>query len=83
MDLQEWFERDFCVVDHRVIERGKSRRMTPCVSCTCTNEGPECHTIRVANCDRLLDEFLFTEVQQDSVCVIQCSGLLRNRNGRL
>uniref|UniRef100_A0A915I1S1 Peroxidase n=1 Tax=Romanomermis culicivorax TaxID=13658 RepID=A0A915I1S1_ROMCU len=83
VDLYEWLDRQFCVVDHRVINLGKTKRITPCVSCTCTSEGPECHSVRIDNCNQLLDEFLFTEVSEDTVCVIQCSSLLKKRNGRL
>lgn len=83
LDLYEWLDRQFCVVDHRVINLGKTKRITPCVACTCTAEGPECHSIRVSNCFAILDEFLFSEVEEDTVCVIQCSGLIKRRSGRL
>lgn len=74
---------EFCVVDHRVINLGKTKRITPCVACTCTGEGPECHSIRVGSCEGILEEFLFSEVMEDTVCVIQCSGLIKRRAGRL
>uniref|UniRef100_A0A914X583 Uncharacterized protein n=1 Tax=Plectus sambesii TaxID=2011161 RepID=A0A914X583_9BILA len=74
---------EFCVVDHRVINLGKTKRITPCVTCTCTAEGPECHSITVQSCDQLVAEYLFTEILEDTVCVIQCSGLIRERAGRL
>ncbi|CAD6194591.1 unnamed protein product [Caenorhabditis auriculariae] len=39
MDFTKWAERDYCVVDGRIVSMGKTRNITPCVSCTCTLEG--------------------------------------------
>ncbi|VDO18528.1 unnamed protein product [Heligmosomoides polygyrus] len=78
-DLFLWLEREYCIVDHRVINRGKTKRITPCVTCTCTSEGPECHSIVIDRCDRLLEEFLVVDVAKDPVCVIQCSQLVKKR----
>uniref|UniRef100_A0A914BYC7 Peroxidase n=1 Tax=Acrobeloides nanus TaxID=290746 RepID=A0A914BYC7_9BILA len=82
-DLYEWLDRQFCVVDQRVINLGKTRRVTPCITCTCTAEGPECHSITVDRCESLLDDYLFAEIKQDTVCVIQCSQMIKARGGRL
>jgi hypothetical protein len=79
MDLYAWMERDFCVVDQKKINLGKTGKITPCVACTCTTQGPECHSVTVGDCARLLDEYSLTEVMQDTVCVIQCSGLINQR----
>ncbi|VDL71064.1 unnamed protein product [Nippostrongylus brasiliensis] len=38
-DLFEWVEREYCIVDHRVVNLGTTKRITPCVTCTCTKEG--------------------------------------------
>ncbi|VDM83017.1 unnamed protein product [Strongylus vulgaris] len=38
-DYFEWLDRDYCLIDHRVINLGKTKRITPCVTCTCTKEG--------------------------------------------
>ncbi|EPB72289.1 hypothetical protein ANCCEY_08606, partial [Ancylostoma ceylanicum] len=38
-DFFEWLDRDYCLIDHRVINLGKTKRITPCVTCTCTKEG--------------------------------------------
>ncbi|KAK6111424.1 hypothetical protein QQG55_43590 [Brugia pahangi] len=81
IDLYEWLDRQFCVVDHRVINLGRTKRITPCITCTCTAEGPECHSMVIDRCETLLTEYLFSEVIADTVCVIQCSSLIRQRNG--
>ncbi|MFH4976071.1 hypothetical protein AB6A40_002780 [Gnathostoma spinigerum] len=83
IDLYEWLDRQFCVVDHRVINLGKTKRITPCISCTCTAEGPECHAMVIDQCETLLNDYLFGEILSDTVCVIQCSSMIRSRQGRL
>ncbi|VBB32779.1 unnamed protein product, partial [Acanthocheilonema viteae] len=82
IDLYEWLDRQFCVVDHRVINLGRTKRITPCITCTCTAEGPECHSMVIDRCESLLTEYLFSEVIADTVCVIQCSSLIRQRSGQ-
>ncbi|VDK17833.1 unnamed protein product [Anisakis simplex] len=62
IDLYEWLDRQFCVVDHRVINLGKTKRITPCITCTCTAEGPECHSMTIDRCETLLSDYLFTEI---------------------
>uniref|UniRef100_A0A915PWL0 Peroxidase n=1 Tax=Setaria digitata TaxID=48799 RepID=A0A915PWL0_9BILA len=83
IDLYEWLDRQFCVVDHRVINLGRTKRITPCITCTCTAEGPECHSMIIDRCETLLTDYLFSEVITDTVCVIQCSSLIRQRSGQL
>ncbi|KAK5969624.1 hypothetical protein GCK32_005079 [Trichostrongylus colubriformis] len=78
-DLFEWVDRDYCLVDHRVINMGKTKRITPCVTCTCTREGPECHSITIEHCDRLFDDYLVSDIEKDPVCVIQCARAVKER----
>ncbi|RCN37044.1 heme peroxidase [Ancylostoma caninum] len=78
-DFFEWLDRDYCLIDHRVINLGKTKRITPCVTCTCTKEGPECHSITVEHCDRLFDDYLASDIAKDPVCVIQCARAVRDR----
>ncbi|XGW26160.1 hypothetical protein V3C99_007066 [Haemonchus contortus] len=78
-DLFEWLDREYCLVDHRVINLGKTKRITPCVTCTCTREGPECHSITIDHCDRLFDDYLASEIAKDPVCVIQCARSVKER----
>ncbi|CAD5218330.1 unnamed protein product [Bursaphelenchus okinawaensis] len=78
-DLSEWVDRQFCVMDNRVIQLGKTKRVMPCISCTCTAEGTECHSMTVDSCDNLLKEYPLEEIRKDTVCMIQCSGAMRKR----
>ena len=40
IDFSFWRERDsLCTVGNKMIEIGKTRRTSPCVTCTCTMEG--------------------------------------------
>ncbi|KAI1708148.1 heme peroxidase domain-containing protein [Ditylenchus destructor] len=82
MDLYAWLDRQFCVVDQRIINLGKTKRITPCITCTCTTEGPECHSVTIENCETLFDEYLLSEIKQDTVCVIQCARAINERNSR-
>uniref|UniRef100_A0A915DDW9 Peroxidasin n=1 Tax=Ditylenchus dipsaci TaxID=166011 RepID=A0A915DDW9_9BILA len=81
-DLYAWLDRQFCVVDQRVINLGKTKRITPCITCTCTTEGPECHSITIERCEDLFNDYLLSEIKQDTVCVIQCSRAIAERNSR-
>ncbi|EYC02098.1 hypothetical protein Y032_0102g3482 [Ancylostoma ceylanicum] len=78
-DFFEWLDRDYCLIDHRVINLGKTKRITPCVTCTCTKEGPECHSITVEHCERLFDDYLASDIAKDPVCVIQCARAVKER----
>ncbi|CAL2041089.1 unnamed protein product [Caenorhabditis brenneri] len=77
LDLNKWVDRDYCLVDERVVNRGKTKRITPCVTCTCTLEGPECHSITIDDCSRLLRDYSIADIQKDPVCLIQCSQQLK------
>ncbi|KAH7729318.1 Protein C46A5.4 [Aphelenchoides avenae] len=69
-DLYEWLDRQFCVLDQRVINIGKTKRITPCVTCTCTAEGPECHSITVERCEDLLKDYLFSDIKEVPVVTV-------------
>ncbi|KAI6232119.1 hypothetical protein M3Y95_00453300 [Aphelenchoides besseyi] len=80
IDLSHWIERENCVVRNMTIEMGKTKRVSPCISCTCTSEGSECHSTPVVDCDDLLRDYSMDEIKKDTVCLIQCSTKLRRRN---
>ncbi|CAI5448190.1 unnamed protein product [Caenorhabditis angaria] len=77
VDLNKWVERDYCIVDDRVVSRGKTKRITPCITCTCTAEGPECHSITIDDCSRLLKDYTVADIEKDPVCLIQCAQQLK------
>ncbi|KAK0393430.1 hypothetical protein QR680_000209 [Steinernema hermaphroditum] len=83
MNLNKWMDRPICYIGNEQIPRGQSVRRSPCLSCTCTADGPRCRAITIGNCEALLERFLFTDIMQDTSCVIQCSSLIRKRAGRL
>ncbi|KAI6226396.1 hypothetical protein M3Y99_01299800 [Aphelenchoides fujianensis] len=69
----------FCLVDERVIPLSKTKRITPCITCTCTADGTECHSMTIENCEDLLTSYTEEEIKRDTVCLIQCSRIL-NKN---
>ncbi|GMR45293.1 hypothetical protein PMAYCL1PPCAC_15488, partial [Pristionchus mayeri] len=79
VDLKEWIDRQFCTVDHSVIPLGSTKRVTPCMSCTCTSEGTECHAMTIENCDNLMKDFPEEQVKKDSVCVVQCAEQMKRK----
>ncbi|CAJ0930875.1 unnamed protein product, partial [Mesorhabditis belari] len=83
IDLTEWIDRQWCVIGDRVIGRGKTAKATPCVTCTCTSDGPECHPIQIENCETLLNFYSLEDIQADTSCAIQCSSLLKRHTEEL
>ncbi|MCP9261367.1 Peroxidasin [Dirofilaria immitis] len=83
IDIYKWLDQHFCTVDNRVIQMGRTERIKPCIMCTCTAEGVECHAMIIDHCESLLNHYLLSEVIDDTACVIQCSSLIRQRNGKL
>ena len=57
VDLDLWKERVTCKVDDVSIETGDARRVSPCVMCTCTKEGPLCQSLKIENCFHLAQSF--------------------------
>ncbi len=49
LDLSLWKERVTCRVGEVSIETGHARRVSPCVMCTCTKEGPLCQSLKIEN----------------------------------
>jgi len=80
MDLSKWREitDKGCNVGKKSIPLGKHRRISPCVSCVCTSEGPICASIRIQNCKDLAADFSRADINADQACMVQCAFTMRN-----
>ena len=56
-NLTESFPSCATKVDDVSIETGDARRVSPCVMCTCTKEGPLCQSLKIENCFHLAQSF--------------------------
>ncbi|XP_054709398.1 uncharacterized protein LOC129219104 [Uloborus diversus] len=90
LDLEQWKERVSCAVGKVSIDVGSAERISPCVMCTCTKEGPICQSLKINNCLHLASTFSKESVLSDHVCKVQCAYAFRAfpqvdiaRNGRL
>ncbi|KRZ19195.1 Peroxidasin -like protein, partial [Trichinella zimbabwensis] len=82
IDITKWLDRDFCFVGNKIIQMGRTKHITPCVSCTCTHYGANCHALRVESCNSLFDQFSMAEIAADTSCVIQCSGMINSKKNQ-
>ncbi|BET01777.1 oxidoreductase activity, acting on peroxide as acceptor [Nesidiocoris tenuis] len=78
IDLNAWREtaHQGCQIAGRTVPVGESAIPTPCTSCICTAEGPQCASLRVTDCGRLLREAGRDAVLRDEVCSSQCAAFL-------
>uniref|UniRef100_A0A8D8Z3T8 Peroxidasin n=1 Tax=Cacopsylla melanoneura TaxID=428564 RepID=A0A8D8Z3T8_9HEMI len=60
---------------------GQSHLPTPCTSCICTSEGPQCASLRVTDCPQLLREAGKDSVVRDDICMAQCSNFVLEPSG--
>ncbi|CAG7820997.1 unnamed protein product [Allacma fusca] len=74
VNLDAWTDRsDHCQMGGKNITVASSERISPCVMCTCTKEGPMCQSMRIDNCLSLSNLFSATEIFNDHVCKVQCA----------
>ncbi|XP_014241110.1 uncharacterized protein LOC106661888 [Cimex lectularius] len=72
IDLAHWKDSASCSIKQINIDIGRTANISPCVSCTCTKEGPICQTVKVNNCISLLQNFSPDSVAADTSCKVQC-----------
>ncbi|XP_071043918.1 uncharacterized protein [Parasteatoda tepidariorum] len=77
IDLEQWKERVSCTVGKVTIDVGSADRISPCVMCTCTKEGPICQSLRINNCIHLASTYSKESVLNDHVCKVQCAFAFR------
>ncbi|XP_074094039.1 uncharacterized protein LOC141524212 [Cotesia typhae] len=82
MDFTPWREirHGGCQIGGRRVFIGESGFPTPCTSCICTDEGTQCASLRVTNCDQLLREASREAILRDEICTAQCGFALAGSN---
>ncbi|XP_055327659.1 uncharacterized protein LOC129580922 [Paramacrobiotus metropolitanus] len=77
LNLNLWADVPACNVSGVMLAKGRSQRVTPCSSCTCTSEGLFCQSMLIKNCRSLLLTFPVNDILSDSVCKTQCASVFR------
>uniref|UniRef100_A0A6A7FZ72 Peroxidasin-like protein n=1 Tax=Hirondellea gigas TaxID=1518452 RepID=A0A6A7FZ72_9CRUS len=77
INLELWKERVSCSVGSTNIDIGAADRISPCVMCTCTKEGPICQSLKVDNCFHLAQSYSPEAILNDHVCKVQCAFAFR------
>ncbi|VIO94957.1 Uncharacterized protein BM_BM8113 [Brugia malayi] len=77
INLEQWIDRPRCYVGNIIIAPDEIKRISPCQSCTCTDNGSQCDTITIRNCIALFSQYPFDEIMKDTACIVQCAHLLR------
>jgi len=77
VDLDLWKERVSCSVGSLTIDIGSAERVSPCVMCTCTKEGPVCQSLKIDNCFHLANSYSPEDILNDHVCKVQCAFAFR------
>lgn len=77
MDFGAWRENaKSCLVNKLKLELGQSKRVSPCKSCTCTQEGAVCRTAKI-NCLRMMRQVnSLSSIMADKFCMVQCAWAL-------
>ncbi|ROT73076.1 Peroxidasin-like protein [Penaeus vannamei] len=77
VNLELWKERVSCSVGTTNIDIGAAERISPCVMCTCTKEGPVCQSLKIDNCFHLAQSYSPEAILNDHVCKVQCAFAFR------
>lgn len=73
LDLTPWQEVSACAISGQRIEVGATRRVSPCVQCSCTLNGPDCRSLHITSCKELAQDFTEEQILNDDVCKVQCT----------
>uniref|UniRef100_A0A182F4S5 Uncharacterized protein n=1 Tax=Anopheles albimanus TaxID=7167 RepID=A0A182F4S5_ANOAL len=84
IDLSAWRENvvQGCQIGGKNVNVGDSAFPSPCTSCICTNEGPQCASLRITDCSQLAREWPRDVILRDDVCSAQCGLVLQNSNAQ-
>jgi hypothetical protein len=84
IDLSAWRENvvQGCTIGGKHVNVGESAFPTPCTSCICTNDGPQCASLRITDCAQLAREWPREAIFRDEVCNAQCGLVLQNSRQR-
>ncbi|XP_055371006.1 heme peroxidase 2 [Condylostylus longicornis] len=78
IDLSAWREsQDGCEIGGRKINVGDSALPSPCTSCVCTLQGPQCASLRITDCNELQREWSLEDILKDEVCNSQCGAFIK------
>nr|XP_036213594.1 uncharacterized protein LOC118679935 [Bactrocera oleae] len=81
IDLSQWRENvQGCQIGNRHVRVGESAFPSPCTSCVCSSEGPQCASLRITDCGQLIRQWPKEAILRDEVCNSQC-GIYLNGNG--
>ncbi|XP_057660218.1 uncharacterized protein LOC130896263 [Diorhabda carinulata] len=65
-----------CLIGDKYVAVGESNFPSPCSACTCTPQGGNCASLRIADCHKLIRFWSKREILKDEVCTAQCGYLL-------
>ncbi|CRK94120.1 CLUMA_CG007643, isoform A [Clunio marinus] len=84
IDLSAWRENvvQGCTIGGKHVSVGESAFPSPCTSCICTNDGPQCASLRITDCAQLAREWPREVILRDDVCATQCGLVLQRQSSR-
>ncbi|XP_055851679.1 uncharacterized protein LOC129915962 isoform X2 [Episyrphus balteatus] len=81
IDLSAWRENvQGCQIGNRQVQVGESAFPSPCTSCVCSADGPQCASLRITDCGQLIRQWPREAIIRDEVCNSQCGIYLRGNS---
>ncbi|GAU93878.1 hypothetical protein RvY_05745 [Ramazzottius varieornatus] len=72
LDVTPWQQVTACTMAGSTFQVGETKRISPCKTCTCTTNGPDCRSLNMRSCADLEQDFSREEILADDVCKVQC-----------